>query len=380
MVYLTKITPDRHHQMSFEEFLDPTSNVGYSWYNTKSSTTTYVINESREKYISAVKPKLEMWNNLLDSFVSNNKKLYDIDRKELYYTFHIPKKSGGLRRIDAPNSELMTALRDLKCTLENSFGVLHHTAAFAYVKKRNTVEAVKKHQQNQSKWFAKFDLSDFFGSHTVDYMMKMLSKIYPFSELIRYGYSDNLKKALELGFLNGGLPQGTPLSPLLTNLLMIPIDYTISKKLRETGRNFIYTRYADDFLISSSAYFNYKEIEEMIIKTLQDFEAPFSLNKKKTRYGSSKGSNWNLGVMLNDNNEITIGHKKKKQFEAMLFNYSMDRKNNKPWELNDIQVLEGYRNYYRMIEPEVIDKIVQHMSNKLGTDIVSNIKEDLRGD
>lgn len=49
----------------------------------------------------------------------------------------------------------MDALRRLKTMLEEDFHVLYHTSAFAYIKKRCTVDAVKRHQKNESKWFGK---------------------------------------------------------------------------------------------------------------------------------------------------------------------------------------------------------------------------------
>lgn len=55
----------------------------------------------------------------------------------------------------------------------------------------------------------------------------------------------------------------------------------------------------------------------------------------------------------------------------------MDRKNGIAWDKNDIQTMDGYRNYYRMVEPEVIDGIVRHLSEKFGVDITKAIKEDL---
>ncbi len=157
---------------------------------------------------------------------------------------------------------------------------------------------------------------------------------------------------------------------------MIPIDHELSRWMRE--RNFVYTRYADDFLISNRHDFRITEVQDEIIDVLRKFNAPFSLNTSKTRYGSSAGSNWNLGVMLNKDNKITVGAQKKRQFRAMLCNYIRDHKDGIEWALEDLQVLEGYRNYYRMVEEETIDEMVKNIGNKFSVDVVAAIKEDIR--
>lgn len=284
------------------------------------------------------------------------------------------------RRIDAPKDELSNALRQLKTIFEERFNALYHTSAFAYVKRRSTLDAVKRHQANESKWFGKYDLTNFFGSTTVDFVMKMFSMVFPFSEVVKHSVGKSaLETAISLCMLNGGLPQGTPISPLITNIMMIPVDFKLANGLRDfNNQRYIYTRYADDFLVSSKYDFKFKEIEQFIVDTLASFDAPFTIKAEKTRYGSSAGSNWNLGVMLNKDNNITVGYEKKRKFQAMLASYVKDRQNGNPWDLSDIRIMEGYRNYYRMVEGETIDKLVAHVGNKLGVDIVELIKEDLR--
>lgn len=382
MIYYTVRQLPRYKQLSFEDFLYGNAEdfkIEKEYYGTWTpNTKTYCIESVPDKikngfHVREVGEKLVRFN-------EKYKHLIDADKGTLYSSFHIPKKTGGLRKIDAPNQELKKALTELKGILENDFKALYHTSAFAYIKGRSTVDAVKKHQKNSSKWFGKFDLSNFFGSTTMEFVLSMLENIFPFSDFLKTeGGRRELTKALSLGFLDGVLPQGTPLSPILTNIMMIPIDYNISKKLKNReDSTFVYTRYADDFIISSRYDFKFKEIEEIINETLKEFDAPFRINGKKTRYGSSSGRNWNLGVMLNKDNEITVGHQKKKKFKAMLTSYILDRKNGKAWDHNDIQVLDGYRSYYSMIEgKEKIDEILNHIGEKFGANIQQALKEDL---
>ena len=313
----------------------------------------------------------------LREFNAIHEKLFEVDRKSLYSEFYIPKKSGGLRKIDAPNEELKAALRELKAIFEDDFNMLYHTSAYAYVKNRSTIDAVKRHQANISKWFLKTDFSNFFGSTTLEFTMKMFSMIFPFSEVVKSEEGKaELEKALSLAFLDGGLPQGTPLSPAITNTIMIPIDHRLANYFAE--KQMVYTRYADDILVSSKVDFKYREAVEFINKVVRDeFGAPFLIKPEKTRYGSSAGRNWNLGVMLNKDNEITIGHQKKKQFKAMICNYINDAKRGVRWDLNDVQVFRGLISYYIMVERGYIVHTIIEYNKKFNVNLMKMIHDDL---
>ena len=285
----------------------------------------------------------------------------------------------GFRRIDAPTTSLKITLSSLKDLLEVKCGALYHTSAFAYIKERSTLKAMKRHQKNESKWFLKLDFSNFFGSTTLDFVMNMLSMVFPFCEIVKTDEGRaELEKALELGFLNGTLPQGTPLSPMLTNVMMIPIDYHVTKALRNfNNQAYVYTRYSYDSIISSKFDFNPKEVEKLFISILSDFNAPFSINTKKTRYGSSSGSNWNLGTMLNKDNNITVGFRTKRAMKAALHSYALDKKNNNDWELSRVQKLAGKLSYYKMVEESTVNKMINHVCKGVKMDIPAMIKIDL---
>ena len=377
MVYITVMQSPIYHQMTLEEFLFQTYTGSVVVNANTTNTRTYAHERASERFTKFIDTQKLV--EKLSAFNDSTETLRGKERSELYHTFHIPKRSGGLRRIDAPNPELMDALRRLKTIFEEDFRTLYHTSAFAYVKGRSTVDAVKRHQKNESKWFGKYDLSNFFGSTTLDFVMRQFSMIFPFSEIVKYpvGRSE-LQKALELAFLNGGLPQGTPISPLITNVMMIPVDFKLSNELRSFEKqSFTYTRYADDFIVSSKYDFDAREVEKRIVDVIAEFSAPFTINSEKTRYGSSAGRNWNLGVMLNKDNEITIGHKKKHQFQCMLHNYIMDKRNDVPWDLQDVQVMNGLYSYYKMVEPTVISNIITHINEKMGVNVLRLIREDL---
>ena len=369
--------------MSLEDFLFGPDVAPHAESQSTTDTRTYCVEEISQRFLSMVNVRPIIFK--LRDFNRKYQYLREKDRHSLYRFFSIPKKKGGLRQISAPNEELSAALRELKTILEVDCHALYHTAAFAYVKGRCTVDAVKRHQKNESKWFGKYDLSNFFGSTTPEFVMEMLSVIFPFCEIMK---SENgkqeLETALSLAFLDGGLPQGTPLSPSLTNIMMIPIDYKLYNTFRSYKKQvFVYTRYADDFHISSKYTFRYREIEALIQQTLAEFHAPFRINESKTMYGSSSGHNFLLGVILNKDNNITVGSVSKKHFLRMMERFVMDYKQGIHWELNDIQTLEGLRSYYRMVEESTIDEMVKYVNRKFSDafyqiDIVKLIKQSLR--
>lgn len=379
MFYITVKQPPMYHQMTLEEFLFGTDVSDQMLSSNLSNTKTYEFDRISNRFLDTI--DVQELIQVLTVFNEQTKTLREKPRHDLYREFHIPKKSGGLRKIDAPEPELMDALRRLKTIFEEDFKALYHTSAFAYVKHRSIIDCIKRHQANESKWFGKYDLSNFFGSTTPEFVLHMFSMVFPFSEIMKDEIGrQEFETAISLAFLDGGLPQGTPISPTITNIMMIPVDFKLANGFRDfNDQRFIYTRYADDFQVSSKYTFSFREVEKFISNTLHEFGAPFQINSSKTRYGSSAGSNWNLGIMLNKDNEITVGYKKKKQFQAMLSSYIMDRKNGVVWDKSDIQTMDGYRNYYRMVEGDTIDKMVEHIGQKFGVNVVQMIKQDLRG-
>ena len=296
-------------------------------------------------------------------------------KSSLYHTFSIPKRSGGLREINAPLPDLMQALKELKNIFEGVLYSGYHTNAFAYIRGRCHKDALVKHQRNKSKWFLKLDFHNFFGSTTPTFLISQLSKVYPFCEMIERERNPYLEQALSLCFLNDGLPQGTPMSPMLTNLMMIPIDYRISKYAKTHSPHLVYTRYADDICISSDRFFDRKEVSDSICKILSEFNAPFSLNTKKTRFGSSSGRNWNLGLMLNKDNEITVGHARKKNYTHMIHSFLLDYKSGVRWSVEDTQKLSGLTSYYKSIQEDVFSSLIGKYSQRIGVDLYAAMKD-----
>lgn len=285
----------------------------------------------------------------------------------------------NFRRIDAPKTQLKCALYDLKAILEDDFRALYHTSAFAYIHGRSVQDVAKRHQANESWWFGHYDLHNFFGSTTLNFVTAQFMQIFPFCEVMKWadGFGA-VRKALDLAFLNGVLPQGTPISPLITNVMMIPIDFRLSRALRDfEGQRFVYTRYADDFVISSRTGFDKDKVGRLIDSVLDEFLAPFRLNTSKTKYISKNFSNWVLGVMLNKDNNITVGRERKEKFRAALHNYIMDKRRGIMPDRGELMALHGNYSWYSSVEPDNINGIIRHMNEKYGVDVIAMIRSDL---
>lgn len=352
--------------------------------------TTYanLLNQTEEFYtpikfykttLKIDKPSTTLNYKILQPLLNAIEEIYTLLEKfkdthtEEYYEFQIPKKSGGLRTIDAPTPEFKEALSKTKEIFERKIKCLPHKAAYAYIKNTSVYDAIEQHQKNKSNWYLKIDLKNFFPSCSPELIFNQLIQLYPFYYLPK-NHQQLLKEIIDICCLRNGLPQGTPMSPLLTNLLMVPYDYEIYKLLtRGTGEHFVYTRYADDILISSKKAFNWQELQEQLNKILQ----PFTINKEKTRYGSRAGSNWNLGLMLNKDNNITLGHIKKKTLNAILNNLLKDYANGIKWPKEDIYSAQGKLGYLHHVEPEYFEYILNKYETKYDISLKQILKNEL---
>ena len=265
------------------------------------------------------------------------------DVSEMYHTFQIPKRSGGFREICAPNDEIKTIQEEILKTFTKKLKFLPHNAAHGFTKKRNCKTALEVHKAHGSRWFLKLDIKDFFPNTTNAILLDAMSKVYPFCLL-----NDDKKNTLiQVCTLNGSTPQGAPTSPMLTNMVMVPKDVKITKYCKEHG--LVYTRYADDILISSKVSFDWQQVQNDIQEMLREY----TLKTEKTRYGSFNGRNWNLGLMYNNNFEITVGHKKKQLVKNMVHNYMTKEEQHTYENWYKLIGIVGYCNY---IEPQYFNK------------------------
>lgn len=168
----------------------------------------------------------------------------DIDRRDLrrfqpqYREFTISKRSGGARKILAPDDELKRLQRRILRRL--LVRLRAHSAVHGFERSRSIVTNAVAHQGQEV--VMRFDLVDFFPSTSERRVRKYFRRI---------GWNRPAAKILtRLCTYQGGLPQGAPTSPRLSNTINYLLDSRLAGMVTALGG--VYTRYADDITISFS--------------------------------------------------------------------------------------------------------------------------------
>lgn len=165
---------------------------------------------------------------------------YHLSDERKYKSFKIIKRSGGERLIEAP----IKGLKDLQKTLSNflSENFKPRACVYAYVKDRGIVEHAATHIGQR--WVLRIDLKDFFHSITSTRITGLLRKSpYNFAK-------SPAETVARLCTIDGRMPQGSPVSPIFSNIICRGLDYKL-KELSSLNKCY-YTRYADDIFISNN--------------------------------------------------------------------------------------------------------------------------------
>ena len=200
----------------------------------------------------------------------------------------IPKPNGEKRPLGIPTvldrviqqaiSQIMNPIFDVDFS-DRSYG-------FRYGKRAiDAVGQVSKYTQKGYKWAVDCDLKSFFDIVNHDILMKRIGRKVRDKKLLKL-----IGKYLRAGVRHKdgstekttrGVPQGGPLSPLLANIMLDPLD----KEIENMGLPFV--RYADDFLIlcrtKAQAIQAKAEVSAFITGTLK-----LIINDEKTRIAPVK--------------------------------------------------------------------------------------------
>jgi len=159
----------------------------------------------------------------------------------------IPKANGGQRGLGIPNVVDRVVQEAVRMVLEPLYEPTFHEASHGFRPGRSchtAIAAAYKHLDEGYEWVVDIDLSDFFNRVNHQRLMARLAKrVDNHALLLLIDKMLKAKVAMPDGVVvstDKGVPQGGPLSPLLSNIVLDELDQELSQR----GHRFV--RYADD--------------------------------------------------------------------------------------------------------------------------------------
>lgn len=264
-----------------------------------------------------------------------------IPDKLLSYLFHqgidnfykleeIEKKSGGIRKIRAPQGQLKSVLKVILKFLKVVYEDKELTTKFSHGFEKGKSIITNAELHKGKRYVLNIDLENFFDS-------------FHFGR-VRGFFFKNLDMSLEeatvlanLVCYNRVLPQGAPTSPIITNMICRFMDLKmikVAKKYKCT-----YTRYADDLTFSSSNR-NFEEHIQEIVENVEKIvnKAGFNINHNKTHLQYNNSSQKVTGLVVNK--IVNIDNKYYKNTRAMaenLYKYGDFYINGEPGKIKQLE-------------------------------------------
>ena len=270
-----------------------------------------------------------------------------------YIRFKMAKKTGGFREISAPKPRLKRLQYWILENILNKVSVSEQTHGF--VSKRSIVSNATPHIGKSV--VINCDLQNFFPTLSyprVKGLFKSLGYSVEVATILAILTTEAEQKEiildgekLYLYTRNRYLPQGSPASPMISNLICRKMD----KRMQgiATTLNFTYTRYADDMTFSANEYPNINKILYWIKGISQ--EEGFILHPDKTRIMKKGSCQEVTGVVVNE--KASVNKKELKKFRALLYQIEQSGIEGKSWQgksENLISVIWGYANFIKMVD------------------------------
>lgn len=270
-------------------------------------------------------------------------KLSDKEKLKLIYTisnhaekhykvFKIPKRNGGYRTIYEPDYTLKSIQRNILNNVLNER--ITSLYAKAYKKGLSLVDNATPHLNK--KVILKLDIKDFFPS--IDFL-KVYKKAFP-----RNIYPEAVASLLtNLTTYNNFLPQGTPTSSYISNLVLRSFDIKVGNFCED--RNISYTRYCDDMTFSGD--FDTNEVITFVKNAL--YKEGFILNKQKIKIIKPNKAQIVTGIVCNEKLSIPRPYKKAiRQSMYYINKYGLDN------HLKHIKSLDDKTTYLNKLYGQVL--------------------------
>lgn len=280
----------------------------------------------------------------------------------------LPKPGGGVRMLGIPTVLDRMIQQALHQVLIPIFDPTFSADSFGFRPGRSAQQAVlraREHIAAGHRWVVDLDLAKFFDTVNHDVLMRLVSLWVRDKRVLRL-----IGRYLRAGMLEGGLvtprtegtPQGGPLSPLLSNILLDELD----KELERRGHRFV--RYADD----CNVYVRSEAAGERVMTSLEHFLEK-RLRLKINRDKSAVARPWKrsfLGYSVTPNREpklrvapASIGRLKRKLRSYLR---SGQGRNVQRTIEGLTPLLRGWMAYFRLTEtPKNLEQMDEWVRRKL---------------
>jgi len=207
----------------------------------------------------------------------------------------IPKPNGGIRLLGIPSVNDRVIQQAICQVLQPIIDPHFSDHSHGFRPNRNAHQAVKAVQRGIKDGYSHavdIDLSKFFDEVDHDLLMNRVSKwvddpsvLALIGKYLRAGVSINGKVEASLK----GVPQGSPLSPLLANIMLDDLDRYLESK------GYRFARYADDFVICANSLVEGERIKSEVVAFLKTLKLP--INEEKSQVVTMKQLSF-LGFMF----------------------------------------------------------------------------------
>lgn len=236
--------------------------------------------------------------------------IYIIDKNNTttkkYSEFSIPKKSGGTRVILAPNQNLKFIQSQLSKILYSCIDEINKekgvtgSLSFGYRKRSSIFDNAKVHRKK--KFVFNIDLKNYFDAINFGRVRGFFIKNKNFC------LDENVATVIaQIACHNNTLPQGSPVSPVISNLIGHILDIRLSKIASDCGCS--YSRYCDDITFSTNKKVFPKKLaysdtgntwhpSKLLIKIIS--RSGFEINLQKVRMSTFYSQQRVTGLTVNE--------------------------------------------------------------------------------